>query len=377
MPILNAALSALDTITQNDITFMKTMKAPPPGIRLVMEAICVLKNIKPEKVSDSSGKKIEDYWKPSQKLLGEMKFLESLLTFDKDNIPVNVIKVIRDKYIPNPEFVPEKIKAASAAAEGLCKWVRAMDQYDKVAKVVAPKKAKLKEAEGSLATAMQSLEVKRAQLREVQAKLKKLTDELEANKQKKQKLEFQVDLCQKKLERAEALIGGLGGEKVRWTQAALDLGAQYENLTGDILLSSGIVAYLGAFTVAFRQEQIEEWSQVVASKNIPRSKHFSLVQTLGDPVKIRSWNISGLPSDQFSVENGIILSNARRWPLMIDPQGQANKWVKNMEKPNNLAIIKLTDSDYVRTLENCITFGNPVNKIFLMFFAFFTFTSSF
>lgn len=100
---------------------------------------------------------------------------------------------------------------------------------------------------------MQSLEVKRSELREVQAKLKKLTDELDQNKQKKAKLEFQVDLCQKKLERAEALIGGLGGEKIRWTQAAQDLGSQYENLTGDILLSSAVVAYLGAFTAAFRQ----------------------------------------------------------------------------------------------------------------------------
>jgi dynein heavy chain len=60
-------------------------------------------------------------------------------------------------------------------------------------------------------------------------------------------------MCTKKLERAEALIGGLGGEKTRWTQAAKDLGVQYENLTGDVLISSGIVAYLGAFTAVFRQ----------------------------------------------------------------------------------------------------------------------------
>ena len=46
-------------------------------------------------------------------------------------------------------------------------------------------------------------------------------------------------------------------------------------------------------------------------------------------------------------------------PLMIDPQGQANKWVKNMEKEFKLSVIKLTDADYMRTLENCITFGNP------------------
>ena len=56
----------------------------------------------------------------------------------------------------------------------------------------------------------------------------------------------------------------------------------------------------------------------------------------------------------------LLPSNARRWPLMIDPQGQANKWIKNMEKANNLHVIKLSDSDFVRTLENCIQFGTPV-----------------
>ena len=45
---------------------------------------------------------------------------------------------------------------------------------------------------------------------------------------------------------------------------------------------------------------------------------------------------------------------------MIDPQGQANKWIKNMEKKNNLQVVKLTDTDFVRILENCIQFGTPV-----------------
>ena len=45
---------------------------------------------------------------------------------------------------------------------------------------------------------------------------------------------------------------------------------------------------------------------------------------------------------------------------MIDPQGQANKWIKNMEKNNNLFVIRLNQSDYVRVLENAIQFGYPV-----------------
>ena len=57
-------------------------------------------------------------------------------------------------------------------------------------------------------------------------------------------------------------------------------------------------------------------------KKIPCSEVFSLNQTLGEPVKIRAWQIAGLPVDNFSIDNGIIVSNSRRWPLMIDPQGR-------------------------------------------------------
>ena len=56
----------------------------------------------------------------------------------------------------------------------------------------------------------------------------------------------------------------------------------------------------------------------------------------------------------YSVDNAIIVMSANRWPLMIDPQGQANKWIKNMEKANKLEVIKLSHPNYARTLENCI-----------------------
>ncbi|MBZ3876523.1 Dynein heavy chain 7, axonemal [Sciurus carolinensis] len=255
LPILESALSALDTLTAQDITVVKSMKSPPAGVKLVMEAICILKGIKADKIPDptGSGKKIEDFWGPAKRLLGDIRFLQSLHEYDKDNIPPAYMNIIRKSYIPNPDFVPEKIRNASTAAEGLCKWVIAMDSYDKVAKIVAPKKIKLASAEGELKVAMDGLRKKQAALQEVQDKLAKLQDTLELNKQKKADLENQVDLCSKKLERAEQLIGGLGGEKTRWSHTALELGQLYINLTGDILISSGVVAYLGAFTSNYRQ----------------------------------------------------------------------------------------------------------------------------
>ena len=88
---------------------------------------------------------------------------------------------------------------------------------------------------------------------------------------------------------------------------AKQLGIKFENLIGDVLVSSGVVAYLGAFTTAFRQEQTADWVKACRNTNIPCSDDFSVTGTLGDPVKIRDWNIAGLPTDSFSIENGIII----------------------------------------------------------------------
>lgn len=58
---------------------------------------------------------------------------------------------------------------------------------------------------------------------------------------RKAQLELDVDLCEKKLDRATKLIGGLGSEKSRWTEVAQRLGHDFINLTGDVLLSAGCV----------------------------------------------------------------------------------------------------------------------------------------
>ncbi|KAH6585966.1 hypothetical protein BASA50_000909 [Batrachochytrium salamandrivorans] len=362
IPALESAIQALDTLKPADITVLKSMKSPPAGVRLVMEAVCVMKDVKPIKIPDpaGSGKKIEDFWGPSKTLMSDLKFLDNLKAYDKDNILPAVMKIIRSKYMENPEFDPEKIKMASSAAEGLCRWVRAMECYDRVAKVVGPKKQALFKAESELSETMKSLNEKRAVLKEVEDRMAKLEANFKAMLEKKAQLENQVESVSKQLIRAEKLIGSLGDERDRWTQCAEDLQAKFVSLTGDTLISSGIIAYLGAFTKFYRDESITEWSNLCKRKSIPCSEDIRLINVLGEPVKVRAWTLAGLPNDSFSIDNGIMISNSRRWPLMIDPQGQANRWIKSMEKSHSLQIVKLTDSDYIRTIENAVQFGTPV-----------------
>jgi len=359
MPALMEALGALDTLSAKDIGEIKAMKNPPGPVKLVLQAVCIMKSLKPNRVKDESGKMVEDYWGPSVKMVGESDFLRSLQSFDKDNIPPATIKKIAT-FIPMDDFQPARVKTCSTAAWGICMWVRAMETYDRVAKVVGPKKEALAVAEAEYAQVMEKLNQKRAELQKVLDQLAELEGQLNGLKAEKDDLAYQVDLCKKKLDRAETLIESLGGEKVRWTQNAKDLAVDYVNLTGDVIVCSGLIAYLGAFTPDYREKTVKAWTDFSLEKSIPGKEKVSLQDCLGEPVKIRSWTICGLPNDAFSIENGIIIDKSRRWPLCIDPQGQANKWIKKMEEPNKLAVKKFTDSDYIRRLEGCITYGNPM-----------------
>lgn len=170
------------------------MKSPPAGVKLVMAAVCVMRDIKPDKINDpaGTGQKILDYWGPSKRLLGDMKFLDSLKVYDKDHIAPHIMSKIRSEYCTNPDFDPVKVRTASSAAEGLCKWVKAMEIYDRVAKVVAPKKEKLAEAEKELNETMGVLNAKRAELKEVEDRLASLKTQFEEKTKEKEELEYQV-----------------------------------------------------------------------------------------------------------------------------------------------------------------------------------------
>ena len=361
IPVLESAIAALDTLTKEDITYMKAYKNPPEVVKLVMEAVCILLKVKPAMVKDPKGgvKKIANYWIPTIKLLGDSQFLDKLRSYDKDSIPNKIIKQIKP-YVARPEFQPEKVKEVSAAAYGFCCWVRAMEAYDSTVKVVEPKKKKLAQAQEEYEGLMVGLNEARGKLKEVEDKVQALNDKLEAMQNKKAQLEFDYDMCGKKLVRAEKLIGGLGGEKERWKQVAAGLKVDYTNLTGDVLLCAGYIAYLGAFTQPYRDEVLGKWIEQCKAGGIPCSDTFKLITVLGEPVKIQQWAIDGLPNDSFSVDNAIVMNKSRRWPLIIDPQGQANKWIRKMEQPRNLVVVKLTDGDFIRKLENAIQFGNPV-----------------
>lgn len=229
-----------------------------------------------------------------------------------------------------------------------------MQNLYKVNLVVRPLKISLEEAMQKYAVVSGELKIKQAELKEVMDKVNALKRQLQDCLDNKKQLEDDVADCEARLITAKKLIDGLGGQKTLWLSISEKMKVVYVNLTGDVLISAGMIAYLGAFNSVYRDELADDWVAQSDEKKIPNSGKFSLAEVLGDPVVIRNWTIQGLPADAFSIENAIITEKTNRWPLYIDPQGQANKWVRNMGKESHIKILKFSEGKYLKYLEASI-----------------------
>jgi dynein heavy chain len=347
MPAFNKAMKALDSLKKDDITEIKGFTNPPDAVQVVLEAICLL-----------LGEKTD--WKSAKSVMSRGSFLQELKEYDKDNIPEKVLKKLANKYMDHPLMVVEVVEKKSKAAKSLCMWVHAMHIYSRVAKEVGPKKAMVARLNAELAEANAKLKEKQDDLAAIIAKVDGLKQQLEETIANKKKLEDEAQLTKDRLVRADKLTSGLKEEGERWRVSVATLGDEIVDLTGDVFMGSACVSYFGAFTGLYRADMIKEWVDFCQSKEIPCSAQFDLAKILGNAVIIRGWNIDGLPTDDVSVSNGILVENGKRWPLMIDPQEQAKIWIKNMEKKNKLQVSRMNDPNMLRSLESCIRIGAPL-----------------
>ena len=209
-----------------------------------------------------------------------------------------------------------------------------------------------------------------AKLAKAQAELKEVTDKLDALRKnydesvkKQQELTADIELCKIKLDNAVKLIDGLSGERERWNKEVVVLEDLKGRLPGNILIASGMVAYCGPFVGQYRADLQETWQKAVEGVKIPYSDGVTLVDALTDPVKLLQWQVCGLPKDNVSTENGLIIGNSRRWCLCIDPQRQANKYLKNLGKQDaeaGMDLCKLSQPKFLQTLELGVQFGKWV-----------------
>ncbi|TKR67807.1 hypothetical protein L596_023911 [Steinernema carpocapsae] len=205
-------------------------------------------------------------------MLSDIHFISRIRNFQRDLIPTHVMRTIRKNYLSREEFDIDKIRAVSLAAEGLCLWIRALDVYNKISKVVEPKKERLRRAELQVKQHLKLLENRRKALQEVTERLQKLSDNFSQMSQRKQDLSTQILNCQVRMGRAEKLVGALGGERERWSERIEELSEEYQEHTRNTLNVAFIMEYLNSVGVV---SEINLWiSKQMYSGTVPRLRHF-------------------------------------------------------------------------------------------------------
>ncbi|KAM6202712.1 dynein axonemal heavy chain 11 isoform 2-T2 [Rhynchocyon petersi] len=354
-PALVAATAALNTLNRVNLTELKAFPNPPNAVTNVTAAVMVLLAPRGRVPKDRS-------WKAAKVFMGKVDdFLQALINYDKEHIPENCLKVVNEQYLKDPEFNPNLIRTKSFAAAGLCAWVINIIKFYEVYCDVEPKRQALAQINVELAAATEKLEGIRKKLVDLDRNLNKLTASFEKAIAEKVRCQEEVNQTNNTIQLANRLVTELESEKVRWGQAIDSFETQEKTLCGDVLLTAAFVSYVGSFTKQYRQELVNyKWIPFLQQKvSIPITKGLDLIAMLTDDATIASWNNEGLPSDRMSTENAVILTHCERWPLMIDPQQQGIKWIKN-KYGATLKVTNVGQKGFLNAIEMALAFGDVI-----------------
>lgn len=337
-PIVDRANEAINSIQPADITVVKRLGSPADIIRLVFDGVLILL-FKPllsiegatVTVSKQDWVWVKPSWDSAMSLMNDTSFLSKLQSFKKDSVNEETVELI-GAYVDLPYFSSEVAGKAAGAAKGLATWVEAMKDYYYASRMIRPKLEALSIAKVALGVALKALHDAEDEEKIALDKIVMLRNAFDKQMNEKSIIEMNAMALRKKMEQASALIGGLSGERVRWTSDAKNFADLKKRLIGDCSLACSFISYLGAFNWKYRTVILEDkLSQDLRSKGLPFTNNLDIVSFLVDKNIIGDWNLDGLPRDNLSSQNGILVTKSSRYPLLIDPQGQALQWIVTME----------------------------------------------
>ena len=345
MPAVEKAQKDVGQLREDNLREIRSFKIPSDAVYDVLSCVLMLMG------------NYNTTWNSMKIFLGQSGVVKEIVTYDARRITPKMRQELT-KFMTEKanSFDHEVIYRASVATAPLAAWVMAMVKFSEALEKVKPLEDDKKEMETELATSQEKLLKCEEELRKLDEQVVKLRKTYEKCTKDAAILEESLRVAQEKLDSAQSLIKKLSGEKNRWIarQKAIETEVSMIPITG--LLAAAFITYLGGANESKRAEVLAEWLGEV------RLPQFKFSTFMCNESELLRWKGEGLPADDLSIENAIILLNSAKTPLIIDPSTQATEWLKQHLKGAGTAIEVLNQQDpkFVTQLELAIRFGKTL-----------------
>ncbi|XP_019385809.1 PREDICTED: cytoplasmic dynein 2 heavy chain 1 [Crocodylus porosus] len=342
-PLVNEAKLAVGNIKPESLSEIRSLRVPPDIIRDILEGVLRLMGI------------FDTSWVSMKSFLAKRGVREDIATFDARYIPKEIRESVEELLSKNKaSFDPKNAKRASAAAAPLAAWVKANVQYSYVLERIQP----LEKEQAGLQANLKKTEDRKQKLEDllssVGQKVSELKDKFQSRTTEAATLEAELAKAQKTLKAAEVLINQLDREHKRWNIQVAEITDELSTLPKRAQLAAAFITYLSAAPEDQRKASLDEWTKSA------RLEKFDLRRFLCTESEELIWKSEGLPSDDLSIENALVILQSQICPFLIDPSSRATEWLKTHLKELRLEVINQQDTNIITVLELAVRFGKTL-----------------
>ncbi|XP_068526326.1 cytoplasmic dynein 2 heavy chain 1 isoform X3 [Anas acuta] len=342
-PLVNEAKLAVGNIKPESLSEIRSLRMPPDIIRDILEGVLQLMGI------------FDTSWVSMKSFLAKRGVREDIATFDARNIPKEIRESVEELLYKNrSSFDPKNAKRASVAAAPLAAWVNANVQYSHVLERIQP----LEKEKAGLEANLKKTESRKQKLEDllnsVGQKVSELKDKFQCRTTEASKLEAELSKAQKTLKAAEVLINQLDREHKRWSTQVSEITDELSTLPKRAQLAAAFITYLSAAPEDQRKTRLDEWTKSAGLEK------FDLRRFLCTESEELVWKSEGLPSDDLSIENALVILQSKVCPFLIDPSFRATEWLKTHLKESRLEVVNQQDTNFLTSLELAVRFGKTL-----------------
>lgn len=347
-PAVLEALSAVGNIKKQHLSEVRSMANPPEAVKLAMESACSV-----------LGHQI-DSWRTVQSIIRREDYISSIQNFDTTKIsPAVREKMMRD-YIAKPAFNFETVNRASRACGPLVQWVIAQVRFSEILDKVEPLRAEVASLEKQARTTKQQATVVMDTVAALESSIAQYKEEYALLISETQAIKSEMGRVQQKVDRSMTLLQSLSSERERWDQGSRTFDSEMGTIVGDVLVSAAFLAYGGFFDQHHRAIMRQECVDHLSTAGISFKPELALSEYLSTADERLEWQSNALPADNLCIENAIMLKRFNRYPLVIDPTGQATAFLQTAYRDRKITVTSFLDESFLKHLESSIRFGNPL-----------------